>query len=194
MSFYSGVRGTVGSVLKLVYRFEGINKNNIPEDGSVLVCGNHISLLDPIALAVTTKRHYHFMAKEELFKNRWFAKFLRKLNAFPVKRGTGDREALRHGMKVLKEGHVLGIFPEGTRSKTGELGQGHAGSGFFALRTDCTVVPVAIIGPYKLFGKIKVVYGEPIDFTEHRKNKISADEATELIMSEIKRLISIHKN
>jgi len=194
MSFYSGVRGTAGAVFKLLYRFEGINKEAIPKEGGVLVCANHISLIDPIAMAITTKRHYHFMAKEELFKNKLFAKFIRKLNAFPVKRGSSDREAIRQGLKVIKEGHVLGIFPEGTRSKDGELGQGHAGIGFFALRTDCAVVPVAIIGPYKFFRRVKVVYGDPIDFTEHRKNKISADEATEIIMNEIKQLILTHKN
>lgn len=194
MAFYDGVRSTAGNFFKILYRIEGINKEAVPKEGGVLVCANHISLIDPIALAVTTKRHYHFMGKEELFRNKLVGTFLRNLHAFPVKRGASDREALRMGMKVIKDGNILGIFPEGTRSKTGDLGQGHAGSGFFALRTDCTVVPAAIIGPYKLFRKTKVVYGDPIDFTEHRKNKISADEATQMIMDEINRLILNHKN
>ena len=132
------------------------------------------------------------MAKEELFSVPVLGKILPQINAFPVKRGMSDREALRKGLEVLKEGKVLGLFPEGTRSKTGELGKGLAGAGFFALRSDAHIVPCAIIGPYKAFKRLKVVYGKPIDMSEIRKNKASAEEATELIMSEIQKLILEH--
>lgn len=103
------------------------------------------------------------MAKEELFSVPVLGKIVPHLNAFPVKRGMSDREALRKGLGILKDGKVLGLFPEGTRSKTGEMGKGLAGAGFFALRSDAHVVPCAIIGPYKAFKKLKVVYGKPID-------------------------------
>jgi 1-acyl-sn-glycerol-3-phosphate acyltransferase len=118
---------------------------------------------------------------------------VRKCNAFPVKRGFGDREALRSGLKVLKDGHVFGLFPEGTRSKTGELGKGLSGAGFFALRTDALVVPCAVIGPYKAFHKLRVVYGKPIAMEEMRRTKASAEQVTELIMSEIAKLIKEHQ-
>ena len=72
------------------------------------------------------------MAKEELFTVPILGKIMPLINAFPVKRGMSDREALRKGLGILKEGNVLGLFPEGTRSKTGELGEGLAGAGFFA--------------------------------------------------------------
>ena len=104
-----------------------------------------------------------------------------------------DKKAIRTGLTLIKEGKVLGLFPEGTRSKTGEIGKGLAGAGFFALRTDAAVVPCAVIGPYKPFRRVKVVYGKPIDFTEYRKQKVSAEEATEIIMNEIGRLISEYK-
>ena len=74
---------------------------------------------------------------------------------------------------------MLGLFPEGTRSKTGEIGKGFAGAGFFALRTNAAVVPCAIIGPYKPFRQIKGCLWKPIDFTVYREQKISAEEATE---------------
>ncbi|MEH7484066.1 lysophospholipid acyltransferase family protein, partial [Neobacillus drentensis] len=110
-----------------------------------------------------------------------------------VKRGFNDREALRTGLKLLKDGHVFGLFPEGTRSKTGELGKGLSGAGFFALRSTAAVVPCAIIGPYRSFRKLKVVYGQPIDLEEMRKEKASAEQVTELIMSKIEKLKKEHQ-
>jgi 1-acyl-sn-glycerol-3-phosphate acyltransferase len=133
------------------------------------------------------------MAKEELFSVPVLGKIVGRLHAFPVKRGMSDREALRKGLGVLKDGNVLGLFPEGTRSKTGELGKGLAGAGFFALRTNAAVVPCAIIGPYKKFSRLKVVYGKPIDLSDLRKNKGTAEQATELIMDEIRKLINEYK-
>ncbi|MER2141273.1 MAG: lysophospholipid acyltransferase family protein, partial [Priestia megaterium] len=108
---------------------------------------------------------------------------------FPVKRGMADREALRQGLKILKEGKVLGLFPEGTRSKDGKLGKGMAGVGFFALRSKAAVVPCAVIGPYKRFARLKVVYGPPIQMDELRERKASAEEVTEVIMKSIGELI-----
>lgn len=180
-------------IYKPLYRIETIGQENIPKIGSVLLCSNHISNLDPIVVGTTTPRPVHFMAKEELFQVPVIGKLFPHLNAFPVKRGMSDREALRKGLAVLKEGEVLGLFPEGTRSKTGELGEGLAGAGFFATRSEALIVPCAVVGPYKAFNRLKVVYGKPVDFTEYRKNKISADEATKIIMEEIRKLIITNK-
>lgn len=178
------------AVLKPLYRIQIIGKENVPNEGGVLLCANHIHALDPPVVGITAPRPVHFMAKEELFSTPILKHLVPHLNAFPVKRGMSDREALRKGLAILKEGNVLGIFPEGTRSETGELGKGLAGAGFFALRTDAQVVPCAVIGPYQKFKKLKIVYGKPIDFTEVRKNKTSAEDATELIMTEIRKLIN----
>jgi len=90
---------------------------------------------------------------------------------------------------VLKEGKVLGLFPEGTRSKDGKLGKGLAGAGFFALRTKADVIPCAIIGPYKLFGKVKIVYGQPVKMEALREEKASAEYVTDQIMDSIQQLI-----
>jgi 1-acyl-sn-glycerol-3-phosphate acyltransferase len=193
LTFYSFVRSAVYGALKPIYRFEVIGRENFPADGGVLLCSNHIDNLDPPVVGITAPRPVHFMAKEELFNLPLLGKIVRNLNAFPVKRGMSDREALRKGIALLKEGNVLGLFPEGTRSKTGELGKGLAGAGFFALRAPAHVVPCAIIGPYKPFKRLKVVYGKPMDMEEARKNRVSADEVTEMIMQEIRQLIDQHR-
>jgi len=190
---YSFARSVVNMIYKPLYRIETIGQENIPKEGSVLLCSNHISNFDPIVVGITTPRPVHFMAKEELFRVPVVGKLFPYLNAFPVKRGMSDREALRKGLAVLKKGEVLGLFPEGTRSKTGELGEGLAGAGFFATRSEALIVPCAVVGPYKAFNRLKVVYGKPVDFTEYRKNKISADEATKIIMEEIRKLIITNK-
>ncbi|WP_053363973.1 lysophospholipid acyltransferase family protein [Bacillus sp. FJAT-27251] len=193
MTVYDFAKSVVYGVFKPLYRVEATGRENIPAEGGVLLCSNHIDNLDPILVGMMAPRPVYFMAKEELFKVPVLGKLVPHLNAFPVKRGMSDREALRKGLAILKEGKVLGLFPEGTRSKTGELGKGLAGAGFFALRTDAQIVPCAVIGPYKPFRKVRVVYGKPIDFTELREGKGSAEQATELIMAEIRKLMESSK-
>lgn len=193
MTFYSFARAVVWTVLKPLYRIETLGTEHFPKEGSVLLCTNHIDNLDPPVVGITCPRPIYFMAKAELFKNPMLKKLMTSIQAFPVKRGMSDRDALRTGLKYLKEDKVVGLFPEGTRSKTGEPGKGLAGAGFFALRSDAHIVPCAIIGPYRPFKKLKVVYGQPIDFADLRKNKVSAEIATEVIMTEIKKIIDAHR-
>jgi 1-acyl-sn-glycerol-3-phosphate acyltransferase len=193
VTFYSFAKFVAGSILKPLYRIEVKGVEHFPKDGGVLVCANHIDNLDPPTVGVTSPRPIHFMAKAELFRVPVLNYIITKLGAFPVKRGMSDREALKKGLAVLREGNVLGLFPEGTRSKTGELGKGLAGAGFFALRTEAHVVPCAIIGPYKPFRRVKVVYGKPLSMRELKERKASAEEATEYIMSHIKKLIDENK-
>lgn len=193
LTFYGFARSVCNIVLAPIYRFEVIGRENFPSEGGVLLCANHIDALDPPVVGITAPRPVHFMAKEELFNVPVLGKIISNVHAFPVKRGLSDREALRKGLSVLKEGHVLGLFPEGTRSKTGELGKGLAGAGFFALRSNAVVVPCAIIGPYRPFRRLKVVYGKPIDLTEAKSTKMSTEETTELIMDAIRKLINTYK-
>lgn len=159
----------------------------------MLLCTNHIHAFDPPIVGINTPRPVLFMAKDELFSIPILGKIISMVGSFPVKRGLSDRDALRKGLFVLKEGHVLGLFPEGTRSQTGELGKGLAGAGFFALRSRAEVVPCAIIGPYKLFKRLKVVFGKPIDLEKARNTKMSPEQTTELIMDEIRKLINAYK-
>ncbi|MBT2726300.1 1-acyl-sn-glycerol-3-phosphate acyltransferase [Bacillus sp. ISL-75] len=193
MTFYAFARSVVYGVFKPWYRIEAIGREQFPKEGGVLLCSNHIHNFDPMVVGIMAPRPIHYMAKEEIFSVPVLGNIVRKCNAFPVKRGFNDREALRTGLKLLKDGHVFGLFPEGTRSKTGELGKGLSGAGFFALRSTAAVVPCAIIGPYRSFRKLKVVYGQPIDLEEMRKEKASAEQVTELIMSKIEKLKKEHQ-
>jgi 1-acyl-sn-glycerol-3-phosphate acyltransferase len=190
VTFYAFAKLIVSPILKKMYRVEVKGLEHFPEQGGVLLCSNHIDNMDPPILGVTCPRPISFMAKAELFNVPILSGIIKKLNAFPVKRGGNDREALRTGLKVLKEGKVLGLFPEGTRSKTGKLGKGLAGAGYFALRTNAQVIPCAIIGSYRIFQKVKVIYGKPIDMSELREKKASPEEATNLIMTHIQQLLN----
>ncbi|MBH0229604.1 1-acyl-sn-glycerol-3-phosphate acyltransferase [Halobacillus yeomjeoni] len=175
-----------------LYRIKVIGRENIPKEGPVLICSNHIANVDPPVVGITSNRDIYFMAKEELFKNPVLGGILKRVHAFPIKRGMRDRNALRKGLEVLEGNNALGLFPEGTRQKSGEVGQGLAGAGFFALRSEAYVVPCAIIGPYRTFKPLKVVYGKPIDMTEYRQEKASAKVVTDRIMEEIRQLHKIH--
>ncbi|MCT1903242.1 lysophospholipid acyltransferase family protein [Oceanobacillus sojae] len=177
-----------------VYRMKVTGKHHIPKKGPVIICTNHTSNLDPPVVGTTASRTVHFMAKEELFNGKFLGGLLRRVHAFPVKRGLADRNALRGGLKILEEGETLGLFPEGTRSKDGKPGNPLPGVGFFALRSKAEVVPCVIISEYKLFRRTKVIYGKPMDVESFRKNKASAKEMSEGIMEEIRNLYEIHKN
>lgn len=137
------------------------------------------------------------MAKEELFRIPVLSYLLPRFGAVPVKRGAGDRAAIRATLKLLEDGEILGIFPEGTRSKTGEVGQGMSGVSMFALKSEASVVPVAIVGPYRLFRPVTIVYGQPLDLTEQRAQKADAEllkTTTDLIMDSIKALLHSYKS
>lgn len=196
MSYYRLFRYLFRFIFSLVFRWQVIGREHIPKEGPVILCSNHISLWDPPLLGSGIERQVHFMAKEELFRIPVLSFLITKFGAFPVKRGAGDRAAIRTTLKLLEDGKIFGIFPEGTRSKTGELGEGMPGVAMFALKSEATVIPVAIIGPYRWFRPIKIVYGKPIDFTQLRASKTGSDtlkEASDLIMRHIKELLDQHR-
>lgn len=188
MNLYPLGKALCTTLLKPLYRIKVIGLEHFPKDEGVLLCTNHIDNLDPPVVGLTSPRPVHFMAKEELFQKPILKTILPNVNAFPVKRGLSDRQAIRKALELLRSGQVVGMFPEGTRSKNGELGKGLTGAGFFALKGNALVMPCAIIGPYKPFKQLKVVYGKPIDMTPYRERKASAEEATEVIMAAIQEL------
>ncbi|WP_216829269.1 lysophospholipid acyltransferase family protein [Alkalihalobacterium elongatum] len=193
MNLYVFGRGLFRTFFSTTYRVETIGLENIPKEGPVLLCSNHIHNFDPPFLGAYVHRKVHFMAKAELFKVPILGHLVSGVGAFPVKRGAGDKQALKLGLKILKDGEALGLFPEGTRSKDGQLGKGLAGAGFFALRTDAVVIPCAIIGSYKPFSKLTVIYGEPLEMESLRVAKASSGEVTDYIMKAIGELLHKHK-
>lgn len=156
---------------------------NLPKDGPFILCCNHISLEDPMLLSTLTRRDIRYMAKSELFQNKLFGRFLRALGAFPVSRGEVDLSAFRASMAVLKEGGILGIFPQGHRYKRDDVREMHGGVALIALRCDATVFPVKITGPYRPFHRLTVRFGVPVDMEDLRgkKDGVSIREATRRI-------------
>ncbi|WP_202080030.1 lysophospholipid acyltransferase family protein [Caldalkalibacillus salinus] len=194
---YHIFRGLFRVFFRLFYRYEVVGNEHIPSTGPVMLCCNHISNLDPPILGCGTDRKVSFMAKQELFKIPVVSFLIRSFGAFPVKRGVTDKQALKKSLSILKEGGTLGIFPEGTRSKTGRLGKAFSGVGLFALKENADVIPTAVIGPYKLFKGVKIVYGQPIDLEDLRQDKVNSEkvqEATDRIMTGIQQLLDEHKN
>lgn len=183
---YNFCRGLLRGLYRLLFRLEAIGVEHVPTEGGVLLCSNHVSLFDPPTVGVLLERKVHFMAKQELFKIPLFGKLIHELGAFPVKRGGVSKESIKISLNILRDGKVMGIFPEGSRHSEGE---GKKGAASFALRSGAAVVPVAIIGNYRLFSKVKVVYGTPIDMTPFQEDpKTAVDTLTDEIMKQIEQL------
>lgn len=137
---------TVRILLWLLTSTRVIGLDNIPRRGPVIVLANHMNFIDPPILGALLRRKVIFMAKTELFRKPLLGWVVKHYDAFPVKRGEPDHRALRQALKVLADGGALGMFPEGTRSKTGILQRGHTGAALIALRSGAPIVPVAITG------------------------------------------------
>ena len=154
---------------------------HVPRDGGVLVVSNHQSYLDPIILGVNVRRPFSFLAKSELFENRLFGWLIRNLNAFPVRQGEGDVGAVKETIRRLQEGHALIVYPEGTRSLSGEIETIQPGVGLIARRAGVPVVPAVIEGSYEAWPKghkvfrphtVRAMYGPPIDLSGLKANQV----------------------
>jgi 1-acyl-sn-glycerol-3-phosphate acyltransferase len=130
----------------LYFRLSRIGRENIPTSGPVIFASNHRSFLDPFIVGVLSRRPVYYVAKSEIFKNRFVAWFVSSLGAFPVRRGAGDPDMLATARAILERGDCILIFPEGTRTRPGSLGRPKRGVGRLALETGAPVVPVALIG------------------------------------------------
>jgi len=195
-------------LLSLVLRLTGgvtlIGRENVPTAGGVILAPNHISYVDPPIVGCYLKRQVHYMAKEELFRSKLLAAWLRAVGTFPVRRGTADRKALKQAIDLLNRGRVVCIFPEGTRSSDGKLQEPELGIGLVALKAQAPIVPVAIIGSDKVLPisakrlyrhRVKLVYGKPLSFPQPeqgRETRQSLEEVGRTTMSAISELISAH--
>lgn len=168
-------------------------QEHVLAEGGLILCSNHIGAHDPGLLGMFSPRPVIFMAKEEIFKVPVIGWLVRSgTGAFPVRRGTPDRAALKRAADLLEAGGCLGIFPEGTRSKTGHLGKAEPGTAYLALKSGATVVPVGISGSYRLFSRITIRFGPPVDLSAFRTGRLTGehlDAAGDAIMTAIASLV-----
>ena len=167
-------------ILLLFFKPRIYNKQNRNIKGGIIVLSNHKASLDPIFLMAFFPRKIFFMAKKELFEKNFFLKWLiTLLGAFPVDRQGKDVTSIKRAFNVIKTGHSLGIFAEGTRIKGNEIGEFEQGSAMIASRMKCPIVPVYIDGNYGLFKRARAIFGEAIYLDKMYKGKLSADESKE---------------
>ena len=168
--FYFTVRRIVGFFMRHIYRLEVHGRENIPQDSErLIICGNHKSNLDPVAISAIFQRQIFWMAKKELFENKFFGGFLTKLGAFPIDRQGNDLAAIKKSLKILKNEDVLGIFPEGTRVKEADYTRIKSGIALIAQKTNSRVLPVYIEGDYKPFRKTRIYFREPVKINKEIK-------------------------
>jgi 1-acyl-sn-glycerol-3-phosphate acyltransferase len=200
---YYSLRIWVVPLLSIVLRMRMYGLKNVPSTGGALVVSNHVHNADPVLIVSGCSRPVHFMAKEEIWDvpgARWIAT---QTGAFPVRRGTPDRNALRKADELLKDGLLVGLFPEGTRSVDG-LTKGFRGVSLIATRSGAPLIPAGIVGTHDLPGngskqqkrtrlwpKITLVFGEPFHLDSHKPDgtRWSQDDHAEAIMLEIAKVL-----
>jgi len=177
-----------GIYYRVFFRLRVEGKENIPREGAAIICANHISYNDPIVLCLISKRKLHLVAKQELFKNKFFGFVLRRLHAIPVNREKTDMSTYKAVMKILQGNGMVGIFAQGTRVKEGEAQDIKAGVALFALKGNACVVPTYIDATYRLFSKITVRFGAPMTLEAYRGVKLKSEglaEVADYIMNQV---------
>lgn len=193
--FYAFARLVTRVIFAVLYdvRFEG--QENIPETGGGLVVCNHRFLKDPVVLVhAFPRRQIFFMSKAEWFQNKPLGLLLGALGAFPINRGEGDFDAIGKAVGLVQAGHLVGIFPEGTRNRTGGPMRPKSGTAFIARQTGADILPCALVfGERRGFrSRITVRIGPVIPYRElgfEGEERTSLRRASKLIMGRINTLL-----
>lgn len=195
--FYKLVASLLRPLVKILFPYEVIGAKNAESlTGGYIICSNHLSNIDPVFLIISHPKPIRFMAKAELFKNKILKWFFSSLGAFAVKRGKGDQQAISEAQEILQSGNIMGIFIEGTRSKTGEFLRPKSGAAVLSASSKSPVLPVCITGTapdrkVHIFKKTIIKYNKPIMPPDLDTNNISRSDlkaATNLIMDKIKEM------
>jgi 1-acyl-sn-glycerol-3-phosphate acyltransferase len=191
---YNVVAALSWPVLYLLFRLRARGVDRLPREGGFVLACNHVSSFDPWPLGIPLwpRRFLRFMAKSELY---WWPLriLLDSVGAFPVRRGQADAEAIGTAVRLTREGHVVTMFPEGTRRRKGLVKRFEArprtGAARIALEAGVPLVPAAVAGTDRLLrlGPLRVVYGDPVDIDDLRGQELreAAQEATDRLMARI---------
>lgn len=197
---YRFVKPIAVALMRIAFRLEVRGREHVPATGPLLIVSNHVSLLDPPLVGGAAPRELYFLAKEELFRIPLLGRFIRGLNARPVKRDGSDSRALKSALKLLAEDRALLLFPEGTRGVAGRLSAGKPGAGMLAVMSGAPVVPAYVSGSARALprgrvlprpGRVRVTFGPALHFkavgNERRKEQYR--EATDEMMRAIAQLM-----
>ncbi len=187
--FYAFAKVLMRIIFAILYPLRMVGAENLPDSGAAILCGNHMSLLDPLAAGVAVKRPVRFMGKKELFHVPVVRWMVRSLGAFPVDRGNADMTAVRTALAILRDGGVLGIFPQGGRELTGYRGM-ETGVALIALKSGAPVIPMRFLKRFRPFRRNTLIIGEAVDLSAYslRAGSEALNKATEKIETEIARL------
>lgn len=198
MSVYSATKFLLSRFFKLLFRVEITGKENIPQDGGLLVCSNHLSNWDPIILAAVIDRQVHYMAKKQLFAVPLLRGFLKTLGSFPINRGTADPSSLKTSISYIKQGEVVGIFPQGTRQPyvEPETTPVKSGVGLVVYRSKCDVLPISVRtkqNKVKIFRKVYINIGKPISYSSFGLDSASQAEYKQVTEKVFEEIIKLYK-
>ncbi len=191
---YYFCRAACRVITSVLFDLKVYGKEYIPAAGGALLLANHQSYLDPAVIGVQIRRPLSFLAKSELFDVPGFGPLIRRLNAFPVRQGAGDIQAVRETIKRLQEGHILTIFPEGSRTLTGELQPLQSGFALIVRKAEVPIVPVAIEGTFKAWRRgtpiftsspVRVKFGPAMDV-----RGLKAGEVIAIVQDTLQKLIA----
>jgi 1-acyl-sn-glycerol-3-phosphate acyltransferase len=158
---------------RIYHRGQVYNRDRLPDEGAFILAGNHVSFLDPPFFGQACRREAFYMARDTLFRSWLGGKILRSWNCVPISRDRGDLGALRTMLRLLKEDKAVLMFPEGTRSKDGQLQDARAGIGMIAAHAGCRILPMRIFGTDKAMprnasfprpAKVIITFGEPFAY------------------------------
>ena len=189
--WYNFIRIFILPLVRLISPFKIIGTKKV-NDGACVYVSNHFSMVDPMYLMPTTKESVHFICKQEALSIPFLGFFVRRVKAIPVSRDGNDVRAVMNGLKCLKNGDKLAIYPEGRRNKVSEeLQSFESGSAMLALRAKAPIVPVVIYKRPKLFRKNYAIIGEPFELSEYYGVKLTDEilrEADNKISERMKQL------
>jgi len=173
---YGFAKAVVGPIYRILFRFRIAGVENIPTDGGVILCANHTSNHDTVALGVASPRQLHFLAKYELWNIKFISGIFTRLGAIPVNRDNPGIDSLKRTLDVLKDGRVIVIFMQGGRRQNIDHNDAKAGVALFAIKAKVPVVPINISSGFKIFSKVYINIGAPISFEEYWNKKVRTEQ------------------
>ena len=192
--WYCICRSVARLAVVLLFDFKAYGLHNVPRRGGALLCANHQSYLDPVLFGAMIPRPVSFLAKSELFANRFFGWLIRSLHAFPVRQGKGDKAAIDETIRRLREGHLLNLYPEGSRTEDGEIARIERGAALVVRRAGVPIVPAVVHGSFDAWPKgskifrphpIRVLYGPVL-----KVEGLKSEQIVELIDRTLRKMLS----